>query len=107
FGVSEPTRAQLRAANGRYSDRWIVLSNVYGRAFGQGNPLVNTPCMENDGVATQPQANLQILGPDNQPTHYSLAGANASAIPSGARAKGAFSNRFRTGEARRTARTTR
>src|SRR5215831_5031385 len=46
FGVSEPTGAQLRAANGRYSDRRIVQSNVYGRAFGRGNPLFNTPCVE-------------------------------------------------------------
>src|SRR5438445_2208881 len=47
FGVSEPTRAQLRAAKGRYSERWTVQSN--GRAFGQGNPLFHTLCLESDG----------------------------------------------------------
>ena len=77
FGVSEPTRAQLRAANGRYSDRGIVQSNVYGRALGQA--LFNTPCVENDEVPTQPQANVQILGPDNQPTKYSHGSDNACA----------------------------
>jgi hypothetical protein len=68
FGVSEPTRAQLRAANGRYSDRRIVQS-----------PLINTRCMENDGVHAQPQANVEILGPINQPTKYSPGSDNACA----------------------------
>src|SRR5262249_47401140 len=75
FGVSEPTRAQLRAANGRHSAPWTVHSNLYGRAFGQ----LNTPCLENDGVPTQPQANVQILGADNQPAKYSRGSGNACA----------------------------
>src|SRR5262249_5212590 len=97
----------LRGPNGRYSGPRVVLSNVYGRAFGQGNPLVNTPCMENDGVATQPQANLQILGPDNQPTHYSLGGGNACALTSWGTVERAFINALTTGEIRQTATTTR
>src|SRR5262249_62196512 len=79
YGVSERRRAPLGAANGRGSDRRVVQSNVYGRAFGRGNPLFNTPCVENDGVPAQPQANVEILGPDNQPTKYSPGRGNACA----------------------------
>jgi hypothetical protein len=80
FGVTEPTGAQLPAANGRYSDRWTVQSNFYVRAFQQRNPLFNTLCMENDGVSTQPQANLQILSSDNESIKYRPGSGNSCAL---------------------------
>jgi D-alanyl-D-alanine carboxypeptidase len=107
FGVSEPTRAQLRAANGRYSDRWTVQSNLYGRAFGQGNPLFHTLCLESDGVPTQPQANVQVLGPDNQPTKYSPDSGNACAPTPWEAVERTFINALTTGGALETATTTR
>jgi hypothetical protein len=107
FGVSEPTRAQLRAANGRYSDRWTVQSNLYGRAFGQGNPLFHTLCLESDGVPTQPQANVQVLGPDNQPTKYSPGSGDACAPTPWGAVERTFINALTTGGALETATTTR
>jgi hypothetical protein len=79
FGVTEPTGAQLPAANGRYSDRWTVQSNFYVRAFQQRNPLFNTLCMENDGVPIQPQANFPILSPDNESTKHRPGSGNSCA----------------------------
>ncbi len=107
FGVSEPTRAQLRAANGRYSDRWTVQSNLYGRAFGQGNPLFHTLCLESDGVPTQPQANVQVLGPDNQPTKYSPGSGDACAPTPWGAVERTFINALTTGGALQTTTTTR
>jgi len=107
FGVSEPTRAQLRAANGRYSYRRIVQSNVYGRALGQGNPLFNAPCVENDGVPTQPQANVQILGLINQPTKYSPGSGNACAPTSWGAVERTFINALTTSGESQTVTTTR
>jgi iron complex outermembrane recepter protein len=79
-------QAQLLALNGRYAitDHWTVQSNLYLRKFqqahvdgngaevercsgNQANSLFNTLCLENDGFPTQPQANFQILNPNNQP----------------------------------------
>jgi D-alanyl-D-alanine carboxypeptidase len=105
FGVSEPTRAQLRAAKGRYSDRWTVQSN--GRAFGQGNPLFHTLCLESDGAPTQPQANVQVLGPDNQPTSYSPDSGDACAPTPWGAVERTFINALTTGGALQTTTTTR
>ena len=79
-------QAQLLALNGRYSvtDHWTVQSNLYYRKFQQAhvdgngadiercsgvatNPLFNTLCLDDDGFATQPKANFQILNSNNQP----------------------------------------
>jgi iron complex outermembrane receptor protein len=79
-------QAVLLALNGRYSvtDHWTVQSNLYYRRFHQehvdgnsaevercsgnaANPLFNTLCLEDDGFPPQPQANFQILNPNNQP----------------------------------------
>ena len=66
------------------TDHWTVQSNLYYRRFHQehvdgnaaevercsgnaANPLFNTLCLENDGFPAQPQANFQILNPNNQP----------------------------------------
>ena len=107
FGVSEPTRAQLRAANGRYSDRWTVQRNLYGRAFGQGNPLFHTLCLESDGVPTEPQASVQALGPDNQPIKYSPGSGDACAPTPWEAVYRTFINALTTGGALETATTTR
>jgi D-alanyl-D-alanine carboxypeptidase len=107
FGVNEPTRAQLRAAKGRYSDRWIVQSNLYGRAFGQGSPLFHTLCLESDGVPTQPQANVQVLGPDNQPTKHSPGSGDACAPTPWEAVERTFINALTTGGTLETATTTR
>jgi hypothetical protein len=105
FGVSEPTRAQLRAAKGRYADRWTVQSN--GRAFGQGNALVHTLCLQSDGVSTQPQANVQVLGPDDQRTKYSPGSGDACAPTPWEAVERTFINALTTGGALETATTTR
>ena len=107
FGVSEPTRAQLRAAKGRYSDRWTVQSNLYGRAFGQGNPLFHALCLESDGVPTQPQANVQVLGPDDQPAKYSPGSGDACAPTPWGAVERTFINALTTGGALQTVTTTR
>jgi iron complex outermembrane recepter protein len=79
-------QAVLLALNGRYSvtDHWTVQSNLYYRRFHQehvdgnsaevercsgnaANPLFNTLCLEDDGFPPQPQANFQLLNPNNQP----------------------------------------
>jgi iron complex outermembrane recepter protein len=79
-------QAVLLALNGRYSvtDHWTVQSNLYYRRFHQehvdgnsaevercsgnaANSLFNTLCLEDDGFPPQPQANFQILNPNNQP----------------------------------------
>src|ERR671937_2396021 len=79
-------QAALVALNGRYSvtDHWTVQSNLYYRRFDQqhvaanaaevercsgnaANPLFNTLCLEDAGFPPQPQANFQLLDPNNQP----------------------------------------
>src|SRR5262249_42265781 len=73
-------------------------SNLYGRAFGRGNPLINTPCVENDGVSTQPQANVQTLSAVNQPTKYSLGSGDACAPTPWGAVERTFINALTTSE---------
>jgi D-alanyl-D-alanine carboxypeptidase len=80
FGVTEPNEARLPAPNGRYSARWTVESNLYVRTFQRGDPLLDTPCLENDGVPTQPQANFQILSLDSESTKHRPGSGNSCAL---------------------------
>ena len=60
-----------------------------------------------DGVPTQPQANVQVLGSDNQPTKYSPGSGNACAPTPWEAVERTFINALTTGGALETATTTR
>ena len=108
--------AELLALNGRYSvtDHWTVQSNLYYRRFHQehvdgnaaevercsgnaANPLFNTLCLENDGFPAQPQANFQILNPNNQPVNCPPGAGNTCARVPWATVDRTFTNAMTTG----------
>src|SRR5262247_2605100 len=108
--------AELLALNGRYNvtDHWTVQSNLYYRRFHQehvdgnaaevercsgnaANPLFNTLCLENDGFAPQPQANFQILGPNNQPINCPPGNGNTCATTPWGTVDRTFTNALTTG----------
>ena len=106
----------LLALNGRYSvtDHWTVQSNLYYRRFHQehvdgnsaevercsgnaANPLFNTLCLEDDGFPSQPQANFQILNPNNQPINCPPGTGNTCARTPWGTVDRTFTNAMTTG----------
>src|SRR6516164_3194388 len=73
----------------------------------RGQPLFNTPCAENDGVPAQLQTNVEILGPDNQPTKYSPGSGNACAPTPWGAVERTFINALTTSGESQTVTTTR
>jgi iron complex outermembrane recepter protein len=109
-------QAVLLALNGRYSvtDHWTVQSNLYYRRFHQehvdgnsaevercsgnaANPLFNTLCLEDDGFPPQPQANFQLLNPNNQPINCPPGTGNTCARTPWGTVDRTFTNAMTTG----------
>jgi iron complex outermembrane recepter protein len=109
-------QAVLLALNGRYSvtDHWTVQSNLYYRRFHQehvdgnsaevercsgnaANPLFNTLCLEDDAFPSQPQANFQILNPNNQPINCPPGTGNTCARTPWGTVDRTFTNAMTTG----------